>query len=117
MVHQVMLAVIDKRLRQATGKYDLYFGGISVILVGDPCQLPPVGGAPLYQTNKKIQNDLETHGYHCYLPIKTVIVLDASERQKNPDNDPKQQHFIDLLLRIRNGIFDNKSEQDWKFFT
>ena len=43
MVHQVMLAVIDKRLRQATGKNNLYFGGISIILVGDPGQLPPVG--------------------------------------------------------------------------
>jgi hypothetical protein len=100
MVHQVMLAVIDKRLRQATGKYDLYFGGISVILVGDPGQLPPVGGSPLYQTNRKVQKDLETHGYNCYLQFKTVIVLEVSE--KNPDNDPKQQHFIDLLLRIRN---------------
>jgi len=37
MVHQVMLAVIDKRLRQATGR-DEWFGGISVILVGDPGQ-------------------------------------------------------------------------------
>ena len=48
MVSQVLLAQIDKRLRQATGKNNTYFGGISIILVGDPGQLLPVGGSPLY---------------------------------------------------------------------
>ena len=116
MVHQVMLAVIDKRLRQATGK-DVWFGGISVILVGGPGQLPPVGGSPLYQNifNNTKQKDLATHGYNCYLEFKTVILLETSERQKNPDNDPKQQHFIDLLLRCRNGIFNEQTVLDWKF--
>ncbi len=48
MVSQVMLAQIDKRLRQATGKKTLFFGGLSVILIGDPGQLPPVSGHSLY---------------------------------------------------------------------
>ena len=82
-----MLAVIDKRLRQATGK-DEYFGGISVILVGDPGQLPPVGGAPLFQEVDKSKEDLSSKGFDCYQQFKTVIVLEVSERQKNPDNDP-----------------------------
>jgi ATP-dependent DNA helicase PIF1 len=116
MVHQVMLAVIDKRLRQATGR-DEWFGGISVILVGDPGQLPPVGGSPLYQSifNNPKQKDFATHGYNCYLQFKTVILLETSERQKNPDNDPNQQRFIDLLLRLRNGVFNAETELDWKF--
>lgn len=86
-----------------------------MILVGDPGQLPPVGGSPLYQTSMKAKKDLETHGYNCYQQFTTVIVLEVSERQKNLDNDPKQQYFIDLLLRLRNGIYDQKSEEDWKF--
>jgi ATP-dependent exoDNAse (exonuclease V) alpha subunit len=114
MVHQVMLAVIDKRLRQATGK-DEYFGGISVILGGDPGQLPPVGGAPLFQEVDKSKEDLSTKGFDCYQQFKTVIVLEVSERQKNPDNDPKQEYFINLLIRIRNGIYDELSERDWQF--
>ena len=82
MVHQVMLSVIDKRLRQATGKKDLYFGGISIILVSDPGQLPPIGGSALYLTSRKVNKDLETYGYNCYLQFKTVVVLEVSERQK-----------------------------------
>ena len=41
---------IDKRCRQATGKTDEVFGGISIILVGDPGQLPPVADKPLYHS-------------------------------------------------------------------
>ena len=48
MLSQCMLAQIDTRLRQATG-HNVYFGGISMILIGDPGQLLPVGGSPLYQ--------------------------------------------------------------------
>ncbi len=36
MVSQALLGQIDSRLRQATGKKNLFFGGISIILVGDP---------------------------------------------------------------------------------
>lgn len=52
MLSQINLATIDQRLRQATTKLDLFFGGISVILTGDPGQLLPVLGSPLYQTIK-----------------------------------------------------------------
>ena len=36
MVSQVIIAHIDKRLCKATGKKSNFFGGLSVILVGDP---------------------------------------------------------------------------------
>ena len=36
MLSQAIFATIDHRLRQATGKKDLFFGGISVIIIGDP---------------------------------------------------------------------------------
>lgn len=49
MLSQVSLAIIDFRLRQAK-KIDTYFGGISIILTGDPGQLLPVLGSPLYRT-------------------------------------------------------------------
>ena len=42
MVGALMLNKIDRRLRQATGKAQELFGGISIILAGDFKQLPPV---------------------------------------------------------------------------
>ena len=43
-----MMAWVDKRLRQATTHLDIPFGGISVILIGDFAQLPPVGDRLLF---------------------------------------------------------------------
>ena len=48
MLGQTLLGWIDKRCRQATGQQDEVFGNISIILIGDPAQLPPVADKPLY---------------------------------------------------------------------
>ena len=42
MIGLKTLAWIDKRLRQATGDQQQPFGVISIILIGDFAQLPPV---------------------------------------------------------------------------
>ena len=47
MLGQAMLGWIDRRCRQATGKTDEVFGGLSIILVGDHAQLPPVADKPI----------------------------------------------------------------------
>ena len=48
MLGQRTLAWLDKRLRQATGKLHVPLGGISVLLLGDFGQLPPVGDRAIY---------------------------------------------------------------------
>ena len=50
VVGQNLFGWIDKRCRQGTGFTDKPFGGISIILVGDIAQLPPVGDKVLYHT-------------------------------------------------------------------
>ncbi len=53
MLGQKSFGWIDRRCRQATGLLQQIFGRKSIILIGDPGQLPPVGDKPLYH-NKPI---------------------------------------------------------------
>ena len=53
MLGQLMLGWVDKRCRQATGFTDKILSGLSVILCGDPAQLPPVADKPLYHKKTK----------------------------------------------------------------
>ena len=114
MVSQIMLAQIDKRLRQATGFHDKFFGGLSIILVGDPAQLLPVMGSPLY--NYPTKTTMASHGLNCYQQFKHAICLEVCERQKNDLNDPDQEYFIEMLKRIRSGCLDlEQNAKDWNF--
>ncbi len=103
-----MMGKIDLRLRQATNK-SLSMGGLSVILIGDPGQLLPVMGSPLYDDLLKLP--LGIQGYLAYQQFDKVIVLESVMRQTNEDNDPQQAHFIELLPRLRNG---ESTKEDWE---
>ncbi len=100
MLSQIMLSKIDLRLRQAKNN-NLIFGNISVILIGDPGQLLPVGGASLYDT--KLKASMAQGGFLAYNEFKTVVMLESVMRQQNDDNDPLQAHFMELIPRLRNG--------------
>ena len=71
MLGQAMLGWIDRRCRQATGKTDEVFGGLSIILVGDPGQLPPVADKPLYHS--KPMTPLSEQGHLAYHMFTNVI--------------------------------------------
>jgi DNA replication protein DnaC len=54
MLSQAMLAKINQRLCQIMSQFNsLLFGGISIILAGDPAQLQPVKASKLYDSNPK----------------------------------------------------------------
>lgn len=78
MLGQSMLGWIDKRCRQATGVTDELFGGKSIILVGDPGQLPPVGYKPLYHS--KPSTSLQEQGHLAYLMFDTVVKLTINQQ-------------------------------------
>jgi hypothetical protein len=109
MMSQIMLGKIDSRLRQAKNRNEL-FGGISIMLIGDPGQLPPVGGSTLFE-NKELTNTLAISGYLAYKKFKIVITLEAMMRQQNLNNDPQQAHFMELLPRLRDGT---STLADWE---
>lgn len=107
MLSTVMFGKMDLRLQQAKNNLES-FGGISILLIGDPGQLLPVGGSPLYISSAN--NLMATAGNLAYKKFEIVISLEAMMRQQNLDNDEDQAKFIDLLPRLRNGT---STIDDW----
>jgi ATP-dependent exoDNAse (exonuclease V) alpha subunit len=108
MLSQTMLGKIDSRLRQAKSNNNI-FGGISIILIGDPAQLLPVCATSLY--DDKLKTDLKIAGHLAYLKFEIVITLEAVMRQQNPFNDSQQAQFMELLPRLRDGT---STFEDWQ---
>ena len=107
VVGQNMLGWIDSRCRQATGKMDKLFGGISIILVGDVAQLPPVLDKVLYHSYPK--NEIAVAGYVAYCCFRTVIKLEANMRSAGEEDS--QKRFREVLKNLRNGC---STQEDWE---
>ncbi|CAF1014362.1 unnamed protein product, partial [Brachionus calyciflorus] len=107
MLSQRLFGLIDNRLR-AIKANNSFFGGVSIILVGDPGQLLPVCGAPL--NDSKSHQPYSLDGFMAYNEFKIVVKLEQLERQK-VSNDIRQHKFIDLLPRCRNG---ENTIEDWE---
>ena len=102
MVSQTMLGWIDCRLRQAKG-ISAPFGGVSVLLVGDPAQLPPVGGCSLHEPPSNKPYSMEV--FAAYLGFTRAINLTEVRRQLIIPGDKDQMRFVDLLNKLRKGLF------------
>ena len=107
MLGQTLLGLVDRRCRQATGKTDEVFGGKSIILVGDPGQLPPVADKPLYQTRPS--SSIGEQGHLAYHMFSNVVKLSVNQRVQGLDQ--QQFQFGDLLMRLRTG---DCNEEDWE---
>ena len=107
MLGQVTFGWIDKRSKQATGYNDKVFGGKSLILTGDPGQLPPVADKPLYHA--KPSNAVGEQGYQAYHMFDKVVKLTVNQRVQGMTSE--QVQFRDLLLRLRKG---DSTVDDWK---
>ena len=107
MLGQNMFGWIDKRLQQITGYLDTIFGGKSVILIGNPCQLPPVGDKPLHHS--LASNDIGLQGQFNYYLFDKVVKLSVNHRVTGQDHN--QVRFRELLNRLRTG---NSTKEDWK---
>ena len=107
VVGQKELAWINRRCKQAKGKFDVPFGGINIILVGDLGQLPPVNGKVIFSS--KASNELEMEGLFVYNQFLSVVELSVNERAKG--SDESQLKFRRLLGNIRDG---KVTIDDWK---
>ena len=105
-VGQSLFGWIDSRCRQASGRTDMTFGSISVILVGDIAQLPPVGDKPLYHSMPKTEKQIQ--GFLLYHEFKKVVKLTVNQRVQG--NNIEQSNFREMLTRARHG---ESTESDW----
>lgn len=109
MLGQASLGWIDRQCRQATGLHEVLFGGKSVILFGDPAQLPLVQDKPLYHS--KPSSAIAEQGYAAYQMFDKVVILKFNQRALRSELD--QVLFKQFLKRLRNG---ETTEDDWKQF-
>ena len=105
MMGHRMLSWLDDRLRAGTGHQDKPFGGLSIILLGDFGQLPPVGDRPMYKAGSGSR--ASDHGHMLYSSFNTVVILDQVMRQVGESATA----FRALLMRMRDG---NVTEDDWQ---
>jgi hypothetical protein len=101
MLHQKQLYYMDARLKQIMCSTEP-FGGVTIVLTGDPGQLPPVGSNSLWvrKASNVLPNDLA--GYLLYQLFRTVIKLE--ENVRIDPNDPDAVLFNGFQIRLRNGL-------------
>ena len=83
MIGHSVFVNMDKRLREARPAFkDKFFGGLSIILLGDWKQLPPVADTALF--NKKTEGKKQD-GYNLYRLFTKSIIFDKIQRQDGDD--------------------------------
>ena len=108
MLSQSMLYYIHLRLCEGLPQTShLPFGGMAILLVGDPAQLPPVLANPLW--TKRTTGASNTNGYALYNLFENVVKLTANQRIISG-----QDEFKEFLLRLRDG---SNTEDDWNWIT
>ncbi|MBT1018698.1 AAA family ATPase [Canibacter sp. lx-72] len=102
MVSADLMDAVDRALRQARDEPHLAFGGVQLIMFGDPYQLPPV--MPRDPHEKAYFQDT----------YKSIWFFDADVWQKThvhvielrEIHRQKDGHFKDILSAVRNGTVD-----------
>jgi ATP-dependent DNA helicase PIF1 len=108
MIGLKTLGWIDRRLREIfPERQDEFFGGISVMMIGDFFQLPPVLQKPLYVAgaDASLSQD-EIYGLNAYLSFNRSVFLSTIQRQAGDD----QAAFRQALLELREC---RVSEESW----
>ena len=87
MISLKTMGFIDSRLRQIFPSSNEPFGGVSLILMGDFYQLPPVGGKPLYSP-QQLTDPMELAGRNAYESLNQTIELTVAQRQRGVGQEP-----------------------------
>lgn len=111
MIGRRFLAAIDARLREVfPAKSREWFGGVSVCMMGDFGQLPPVMDLAMF--NEQRGEGLSGKGLAVFRSFRKAVVLKKVERQGG--DDPTQVAFRELLGRLRDG---KVTVEDWRLLS
>lgn len=105
MVGAAFLQLINIRLQTVKKEFEKPFGGVSVVLVGDLLQLPPVGDYVLYREPKTVTS-FAAQGINLFRSFDHCILLDENVRVRDSEKD-----FKNLLFNIRR---KKLSQQDYQ---
>ena len=110
MVGLHMLYMMHKRLTEIKC-CKKPFGGVSLILMGDFAQLPPVKDQPLYNKDVEKLQDFQVQGKNLFQHFGdkgNTIIFDEIMRQQGES----QKRFKECLNNLADGSFD---QQDWLY--
>jgi hypothetical protein len=98
MLRQKELYWIDERLKQIM-RNGHPFGGMAVILSGDPGQIPPVQGRCLWDRSSKKGDDFSGLNSYNSMFKRCVILTEVKRIEQYPD----AATFLKILDNLRNG--------------
>ena len=106
MIGQKMFYMISERLKEARPKtQDQPFGGVSIVILGDWRQLPPVFDSALFHN----AGGKWVVGYNLYRSFKNTVIFTKVQRQEGEG----QKDFRAQLERLGNGEFTSKDWEKW----
>ena len=109
MLRRKELFYISERLKQIKNN-DLLFGGLCIVLVGDPAQLPPVQADSLWVDGLKPSTKQEDkNGNTIYNQFSDVVIL--KENNRLDSNDPESEDFNKILEKLKDGKLDKESRK------
>ena len=107
MLRRKELFYMSERLKQIKVS-ELLFGGLCVVLVGDPAQLPPVQADSLWVDGLKPSTKQDDkNGNIIYNQFSDVVIL--KENNRLDSNDPESEDFNKILEKVRDGKLDEES--------
>ena len=94
------LSALEESFRRNMNQRTLEFGGVSVLLIGDPAQLPPIMSKVIYIQNQTSITGLRGFRLYCNMARFNTVILKVIKRSQDCE-------YTELQTNIRNGIFTN----------